>query len=70
MTTFGEIMQRNEKPFLESNHDWFKQECGEVDMCRHSCGCCNGPVCRVCGYATCVHCNKGEPIPQCPEVQS
>lgn len=38
-------------------HSWEKRENGEIDTFAMSCGYCNGPACKVCGYTFCEHCN-------------
>lgn len=38
-------------------HTWKKEEDGEIDEFAFMGEICNGPVCEVCGYSFCKHCN-------------
>lgn len=40
-----------------SEHDWVKDEDGEIDEWAISYEYCNGPMCKRCYYSFCIHCN-------------
>jgi hypothetical protein len=48
------------KRYQESGHVWLEID-GVVDQFAYEKGKCNGPVCTVCGYSPCWHC---EPFPK------
>lgn len=63
--TLEEHMQKNESVFLDSNHRWMRNSDGDIDWFASVGGFHNGPMCEDCGYSRCVHCNGGDPIPDC-----
>ena len=48
-------------------HEWIKKGNGEVDDFAASSGFCNGPMCRLCGFSFCQHCEpEGYEDENCP----
>ena len=43
-----------------SEHEWMKDEYGDVDDSAWTSGYCSGPVCVRCGHTYCIHCNNDE----------
>jgi hypothetical protein len=42
---------------VSPRHKWKLDETGEVDDLAYDVGYCNGPVCEVCGFGGCEHCD-------------
>lgn len=56
---------RHGKWILTKEHLWYKDENGEIDEFRYESGFCNGPVCKICGEAICMHCNPNWKESEC-----
>ncbi len=48
------------------SHLWYSTEDGEIDEWRWDVEFHNGPMCQICGYAPCIHCNPNYQEEKCP----
>lgn len=49
----------------DGQHQWIKNEDGEIDIFAYEVGSCNGPKCSICGYGYCHHCYRESPSKTC-----
>lgn len=58
---------KKEEMYLNSGHVWKEDEDGFIDIFAMSEGYHNGPVCSVCDYSPCWHC---DPIPNTSDCKN